>query len=83
MGRDLADVIVVYVPETIQLERLMRRDGIDKKAAMARIRSQLSIEEKRQRATIVIDNSGTLSNSRTQALAVYQRLKQRSRSDSA
>ena len=80
LGRDLAEVIVVYVPETIQLERLMRRDGVDKTAAMARIRSQLPIEEKRQRATIVIDNSGPLSDSRKQALAVYQDLKQRSKS---
>ena len=78
MGRDLEEVIVVYVPETIQLERLMNRDGIDEQAAMARIRSQMPIEEKRKRATLVIDNSGTLSDSRRQAMAVFNRLKQRS-----
>ena len=79
MGSDLAEVIVVYVPENIQLERLRNRDGIDKQAAMARIRSQMPIEKKRKLATIVIDNSSTLSDSRKRALAVFNRLKQRSK----
>lgn len=78
MERDLAEVIVVYIPESVQLERLMKRDGIDEKAAMARIRSQMPIEEKRRRATIVIDNSGSLAACQDQALAVYARLKQQS-----
>ncbi len=79
MGRDLEEVIVVYAPETIQLERLINRDGIDEQAAMARIRSQMPIEEKRKRATLVIDNGGSLADSRRQALAVFNRLKQRSK----
>ncbi len=78
MQADLAEVIVVYVPETIQLERLMNREAIDKPAALARIRSQMPIEEKRRRATLVIDNSGSLTTSRKQAYAAYKRLKQRS-----
>ena len=57
MESDLAEVIVVYVPEKLQLERLMNRDGIDEQAAMARIRSQMPIEEKRKRATVVIPGS--------------------------
>lgn len=79
MGSDLAEVIVVYVPEALQLKRLMIRDGIDKQAAMARIRSQMPIEEKRRRATVVIDNSSTLSDSRRRAMAVFKRLKQKSK----
>ncbi len=75
MDRDMAEVIVVYVPEPIQLQRLIERDGIDKKEAMARIRSQMSIAEKRDRATIVIDNSGSRSASRHQTRTVYNRLK--------
>ena len=78
MERDFAEVIVVYVPEALQLERLMKRDGIEQKAAMARIRSQMPIEEKRRRATLVIDNSGSLAACRDQALAVYEHLKQHS-----
>jgi dephospho-CoA kinase len=75
MDRDMAEVIVVFVPESIQLKRLIERDGIDRQAAMARIRSQMPIGEKRKRATIVIDNSGSHSASRRQARDVYKRLK--------
>jgi dephospho-CoA kinase len=78
MEKGLAEVIVVYAPKGIQLQRLMKRDGIDEQAAMARIQSQMPIEEKCKRATIVIDNSSTLSASRRQALAIVNQLKQRS-----
>ncbi|BBO74315.1 dephospho-CoA kinase [Desulfosarcina widdelii] len=77
MDRDLTEVIVVYVPETMQLQRLMARDGIDEKAAMARIRSQMPIEEKRKQATCVIDNSGSRSACRQQALKALDRLRQK------
>ncbi len=77
MERDLAEVIVVYVPETVQLERLMLRDGIGEAAATARIRSQMPIEEKRKRATIVIDNSGDLKDAQRSALAVFDRLQKK------
>jgi dephospho-CoA kinase len=77
MEKDLALVIVVYLPEPLQLERLMKRDGIDEKAAMARIRAQMPIEEKRKRATIVIDNSGDIKNTQRSALTVFERLKKK------
>ncbi len=79
MDRDLAELIVVYIPESLQLERLMARDGINVADAMARIRSQMPIEEKRKRASIVIDNSGSLSDCRRQALAAFDRLLKKSR----
>lgn len=75
--RDMAEVIVVYVPEALQLKRLVKRDAIDEKAAMARIRSQMPIEKKRKLATVLIDNSGSLSDTRRQSLAVFNRLKQK------
>lgn len=75
--RDMAEVIVVYVPESLQLKRLVKRDGIDEKAAMARIRSQMPIEKKRKLATVLIDNSGSLSDTRRQSVAVFNRLKQK------
>lgn len=52
--------MVVYVPKVIQLERLMLRDKTDKTASLQRIEAQLSIEEKKQKATYVIDNQGDL-----------------------
>jgi dephospho-CoA kinase len=75
MCGDLSEVIVVYAPEHIQIKRLMRRDGISKTDALARVRSQMPIEEKKDKATIVIDNSGTRENTRTQTLKIFQHLK--------
>jgi dephospho-CoA kinase len=74
---DLSEVIVVYVPENIQLARLMKRDGIGRNEAMARIRSQMAIETKRQKATIVIDNSGKIEATRRRTLEIYEGLKSR------
>jgi dephospho-CoA kinase len=73
--RDLSDVIVVYVPEHTQIKRLMRRDGISEADARARVRSQMPIEEKKDLATIVIDNSGTRENTRKQTLEIFQHFK--------
>jgi len=75
MYRDLSEVVVVYAPEHIQTKRLMQRDGISKADALARVRSQMPIEEKKDKATIVIDNSGTRANTRKQTLKIFQRLK--------
>jgi len=52
--------IVVYAPRQIQLERLVKREGFSEEEALQRIDSQMDIEEKRKRASYVIDNSGDL-----------------------
>jgi len=52
--------VVIYTPKSKQLERLIARDGYSQEEALKRIESQMDIEEKRQRATFVIDNSGDL-----------------------
>jgi dephospho-CoA kinase len=59
-------VIVVYVPEPVQLKRLMERNHLTESEAMARIRSQLSIEEKKKVADYLIDNSGSLEETESQ-----------------
>lgn len=52
--------IVVYAPQTLQLERLMKRDGSSNIEAQRRIDSQINIEKKREKATYVIDNQKDL-----------------------
>lgn len=54
-------VVVVYVAPDIQLARLVLRDKISVAAATKRIQSQISIEDKRNRADYVIDNQGDLA----------------------
>lgn len=52
-------VWVVTVRPEIQLERLMRRDGISLKLAQQIIDSQMPLSEKERHGSVVIDNSGT------------------------
>lgn len=51
--------IVVYIPEQLQLKRLMIRDNLTKSEAFKRIRSQIPTSDKIKLADAVIDNSQT------------------------
>lgn len=51
------EVWVVYVPQEVQLERLMKRNQMKRAEAQAKIETQISIEDKASRADVVIDNS--------------------------
>jgi dephospho-CoA kinase len=62
--------ILVYVPGPLQLERLLAR-GMPEADARARIENQLPIDEKRSRATYVIDNSGTREETRAQTEKIW------------
>lgn len=66
-------VIVVYVPYDLQLERLMERDRLSKDEAMGRIHTQMPLEEKKAHADRVIDNSGSMANTRTQLEEILKR----------
>jgi dephospho-CoA kinase len=51
-------VLLVYAPADIQVRRLRERNHLDEAAARQRLGAQLPIDEKRARATWIIDNSG-------------------------
>lgn len=65
-------IVVVYVPRAVQLERLTSRDGLAPEQAESRLNAQLDIEEKKRRADFVIDNSGTLEETRRQVEALLE-----------
>lgn len=69
-------LIVVYAREQDQLQRLMARNGFSEEQALARIRSQMPLEEKRTFAHHVIDNSGTREETERQAREVFEKLKE-------
>ncbi len=73
--RHLVDeTILVYVPESIQLERLIARDGLSREDAEARIASQMSIERKRLFADYIVDNAGDLEQTKEQVQQLWQTL---------
>lgn len=67
-------VIVVYVPAHVQLKRLIERDHLTMEEAQQRIDSQMPIEEKKQKADFVIDNSGTQAETLIQVQNLFNRL---------
>lgn len=59
-------IIVVYVNKELQLARLMNRDKINKKEALSKINAQMSLEEKKQKADIVIYNDKDIDKTEEQ-----------------
>jgi dephospho-CoA kinase len=64
--------LVVYAPQTLQIERAMNRDGLTREAVLERIAAQIDIEEKRYMGDFVIDNSGDQNQLRVE----YERIKE-------
>lgn len=58
------DIWVVTVRPEVQLERLMRRDGISREQAQQIVDSQMPLFEKECHGSVVIDNSGTEAETR-------------------
>ena len=63
----------VHLPRDEQIRRLMARDGLTLPQAEARLRSQLSSDEKAARARVVIDTSGSIDETRAMIPALYAR----------
>lgn len=63
-------IIVVYVDEQTQLERLMKRNGFSEEEASSRIRSQMPLKDKISLADAVIDNSGSIEQSKQQLMDI-------------
>ena len=65
--------LLVYVDDEIQLQRLMERNGLSKEEALARIHSQMPLAEKRALADEIINNNGTIEESRQQLMKILQK----------
>ena len=71
--RDLDFVIVVTAPEETRIERVMRRDGLDRGAVEVRIQNQWPEDQKAARADFVIHNDGRQSLI-AQVMAIHRAL---------
>jgi dephospho-CoA kinase len=54
----------------------MKRDALPGEQAQARMDTQMTQDEKRRFASVVIDNSGDLEQTRMQVELLFKRLKQ-------
>lgn len=65
---------LVDVTEKTQLSRLMTRNALSQEEAEKRIAAQLSLQEKRNRADVLIDNNGPLEETLRQIRDALQKL---------
>ena len=68
---------LVDVTEETQLSRLMTRHALSQEEAEKRIAAQLSLQEKRNRADVLIDNNGPLELTQEQLREALQKLERR------
>ena len=68
---------LVDVTEETQLSRLMARNDLSQEEAEKRISAQLSLQEKRKRADVLIDNNGLLEGTRQKIRDALQKLERR------
>ena len=68
-------VVVVYVDEDVQLERLMMRNSLPKEEAVKRIESQMSPWEKASLGDFVINNSYSKEDTFQQIDEILEKLK--------
>jgi dephospho-CoA kinase len=69
-------ILVVYAPEEVQIQRLMKRDRITREMALKILSAQMSIEEKKAYADYCLDNSGTIEETKKQVLRVWEEIKE-------
>lgn len=73
--RDLVDlVVVVDVPEDVQLDRTVRLRGLDAADVARRMEVQAGRAERLAAAEVVIDNSGDLASTQQQVDALWARV---------
>lgn len=69
-----SSVLLVYVPEEVQLDRLVHSRGLPPDRARSIIAAQMPMDEKRRRAHHIIDNSGTMDETRRQVEEVWAQM---------
>ena len=70
-------IIVVYVDDATQLKRLMARDGLSRPQALKRLAAQMAPLAKKAYADVVIDNTGSIEETRALVEALHRKLMSR------
>ena len=65
-------IIVVYINEEKQIERLMERNNLSAQESLKRIKSQTPLKEKVKMADYVIDNSNSLDKTKEQVKKIWR-----------
>jgi dephospho-CoA kinase len=68
-------ILLVYVSPAIQLERLCRRNNLEQEAAEKRLQAQTPLDEKKKHAHVIIDDSGSITETEQQVETFWRDLK--------
>jgi dephospho-CoA kinase len=74
MDKLCQQVVVVYVDRQTQIKRLMKRDNMSYEDAVRRINAQMPMDEKVGRADFVIDNRGSVEETKEKATKYYNEI---------
>lgn len=62
--------ILIYAPRELQLQRLMQRNGYTVKEAKSRVDAQMDIEDKKELASFLVDNSSDIEHLEAECIRV-------------
>ena len=69
-------ILVVDIPESLQVERIMQRDGTEAELVRRIIESQATRQQRLEQADDVLDNSGSLDEARTKVRQLHEQYMQ-------
>lgn len=69
------NILMVYSPVETQFQRLLERDGNTEELSMKIIQSQMGVDDKKGYCDLVIDNSGSVDETRNQVKKLWTKLK--------
>lgn len=64
-------IVLVDAPEATRIERIVKTRGLQEDEALRMVRAQMPAEEKRPRATYIIENTGSIEELRDEARRVW------------
>ncbi len=67
-------IVVVICNDELRIQRVMERDSISRDEVVRRIQSQMPQEEKAKLADYIIDNSGSLEETKKRAWEVWKKI---------
>jgi dephospho-CoA kinase len=67
-------LVVAHCSSETQIQRIMKRDTVDREMAEQRLRAQMPMEEKKRIADFLVDTSGPYRQTQSRILEIYSHL---------
>lgn len=81
LNKNFDKIILVYVSRDVQIERAIKRNPLLKEEVEKRLKAQINIEKKKLLSDYIINNEGSLKNTRDQVRKIIRELKKLKKGD--